>query len=191
MSECDIFCKNNFPSDLRIGKSTRQHGKTFIELTVIVCIVLVCILLFLHRMRFYQEQAEQTAMQEVVNALNSALLLQYGQIITRGHADDVITLARDNPMNWLQKRPRNYLGEFFDPVAASAVEGNWLFDLKSRELVYLIDHHNYFKPGSDDQQWVRFHLVPHYETARTSSSNAGKKKLTGVAFEPVQPYSWF
>jgi len=63
-------------------------------------------------------------------------------------------------MSWLQKKPRNYAGEFFGPTQQSAESGNWIFDLKTRDLVYLVRNAGHFKPGKDGNNWIRFTLPP-------------------------------
>lgn len=171
--------------------ATLESGFTLIELVVVIIIIVVLMGVALDRFMFYQEQAEKVAMEGVVGALDSALILQYGQIMTRGKAGDLAALVRDNPMNWLQKRPRNYSGEFYDPTPLAVESGNWLFDLKSRELIYTVRNRNHFKPGSDGRPWIRFHVATRYDPSRLPSLQAAPPELTGVLLEPVEPYSWF
>lgn len=168
-----------------------SRGFTLIELIVVIIIVVVLMGLFFNRVLFYQELAEKTAMEGVTGAIQSALTLQYGQILTRGKPSDLPALVTDNPMNWLQKKPRNYVGEFYDPVPQAVESGNWMFDLKSRDLIYVMRSANYFKPGWDGRKWIRFHVTTHYELSRLPSLQAAAPDLTGVLFEPVEPYHWF
>lgn len=168
-----------------------SRGFTLIELIVVIIIVVVMMGVFLERMLYYVEQAEKTAMVEVSNAIQSALVMQYGQILTRGQASDVPLLAQDNPMSWLQKKPRNYAGEFYDPTPLTVESGNWMFDLKTRDLIYVVRNANYFKPGKDGKKWIRFHVVINYEVSRLPSLQNAPATLTGTLFEPVEPYSWF
>ncbi len=169
----------------------RIHGFTLIELIVVIIIIVVMMGLFLNRALFYQEQAEKTAMEDVAGTIQSALTLQYGQLVTRGRPSDLNALVQDNPMNWLQKKPRNYSGEFYDPTPLAVESGNWVFDLKSRDLVYVIRNANYFKPGKDGQKWIRFHVGVTREASRLPSLQDAPPELTGVQFGPVEPYSWF
>ncbi|MHB0925573.1 MAG: prepilin-type N-terminal cleavage/methylation domain-containing protein [Gallionellaceae bacterium] len=168
-----------------------SRGFTLIELIVVIIIVVVMMGVFLERMLYYVEQAEKTAMVEVSNAIQSALVMQYGQIMTRGQESDVPILAQDNPMNWLQKKPRNYAGEFYDPTPPTVESGNWMFDLKTRDLIYVVRNANYFKPGKDGKKWIRFHVVINYEVSSLPSLQNAPATLTGTLFEPVEPYSWF
>lgn len=168
-----------------------SKGFTLIELIVVIIIIVVMMGLFLNRALYYQEQAEKTAMEQVAGTIQSALILQYGQVMTRGKSSDVAALVQDNPMNWLQKKPNNYSGEFYDPTPLAVESGNWVFDLKSHNLVYVVRNANYFKPGKDGKKWIRFHVVTYYEASRLPSLQAAPPELTGAVFEPVEPYSWF
>jgi prepilin-type N-terminal cleavage/methylation domain-containing protein len=168
-----------------------SKGFTLLELIVVITIIVFMMGLFMNRMLFYQEQAEKTAMEQVVGAVQSALTLQYGEILTRGKPSDAAALAQDNPMNWLQKRPPNYSGEFYNPTPQAVVPGNWMFDLKTRDLIYVVRDGNYFKPGKDGRKWIRFHVVLNYTASRLPSLQNAPDELTGMVFEPVEPYSWF
>jgi prepilin-type N-terminal cleavage/methylation domain-containing protein len=168
-----------------------QRGFTLLELIVVISIAVVLMGSLLNRAVFYIEQAEKTAMEEVAGSIQSALTMQYGQIQTRGKTSDVAALVQDNPMNWLQKKPRNYAGEFYDPTPLAVESGNWVFDLKSRELVYVVRNSNYFKPGRDGKKWIRFHIDVKYAASRLPSLQNAPHELTGILFEPVEPYSWF
>lgn len=168
-----------------------SKGFTLLELVAVISIIVVLMGLFLNRALFYMEQAEKTAMEQVAGSVQSALTMQYGQILTRGKPSDVAALASDNPMNWMQRRPRNYAGEFYDPAPVTVAPGNWVFDLKSRELIYVPDRTDHFKPGRDGKKWIRFHVVVNYEPSRLPSLQSAAPELTGLMFVPVEPYSWF
>lgn len=168
-----------------------SKGFTLFELVMVITIIVILMALFMNRALFYQEQAEKAAMEGVAGAIQSALILQYGQLQTRGKPSDVAALAKDNPMNWLQKKPINYAGEFYDPTPLSVEHGNWVFDLKTRDLVYLLRNDGHFKPGRDGKSWIRFHVAAHFEPSRLPSLQSAPPELTGMLFEPVEPYSWF
>lgn len=168
-----------------------QRGFTLIELIIVIIIIVTLMGLFLNRALYYQEQAEKTAMEGVAGAIQSSLIMQYGQVLTRGKSSDAAALAQDNPMNWLQKKPRNYAGEFYDPTPLSFESGNWVFDLKSRDLIYLVRNASYFKPGKDGKKWIRFHVAVSHEVSRLPSLRNAPPELTGIQFEPTEPYSWF
>lgn len=168
-----------------------SKGFSLFELVVVISIVAVLAGVFLDRILFYQEQAEKTAMVEVVGVIQTALILQYGEVLTRGRGSDMSFLKKDNPINWLQQKPRNYAGEFYAPTPLSVESGNWVFDLKSRNLIYIPNIANNFKPGKDGKRWIRYHVSIKYEQSRLPSLQDAPPELTGMLFEPVEPYSWF
>src|SRR5450759_356915 len=75
-----------------------SKGFTLLELIIVITVIVVLMGLFLNRAMFYMEQAEKTAMEQVAGTIQSALIMQYGQILTRGKLSDVAVLAQDNPM---------------------------------------------------------------------------------------------
>ena len=168
-----------------------SRGFTLIELVVVITIIVVMMGMFLNSMLFYQEQAEKTAMEGVAGVIQSALTMQLGQIMVRGKPSDAAVLDQENPMNWLQRKPRNYAGEFYDPNPLTVESGNWVFDLKSRDLIYVMRNAGHFKPGKDGKKWIRFHVALIYETPRLPSLQNAPQELTGALFEPVEQYSWF
>lgn len=164
---------------------------TPVELIAGTVIIILLLGVFVNRTLFYQEQAEKAAMETVAGAVQTALLIQYWQAAIRGNPADVAALARDNPMNWLRKPPYNYAGEFYAPTPRAAGPGNWMFDLKSRELVYVLRNANHFTPGDDGKKWIRFHVAMKNETPHQPSLQNTPAGVAGVLFEPVEPYVWF
>ena len=168
-----------------------SKGFTLLELIVVISIVAILAGVFLNRVSFYQEQAEKTAMEQVAGAVQSALVLRYSTLMVRGAANEkeLTALATDNPINWLQQKPHNYAGEYFDPTPQAVPPGHWVFDLKSHDLIYTVDHADYFTPGKDGKKWIRFHVQLGYEPA-LGRPGAGKE-LTATLFQPTEPYHWF
>ena len=170
-----------------------QHsvkGFTLIELIIVISIVAVLAGMFLSRVAYYQAQAEKAAMEQMAGALQSALVLRYGALMVRVAANEkeLSALAADNPVNWLQQKPRNYAGEYYDPTPGAVGPGNWMFDLKSRDLIYVVDHGDYFIPDKDGKKWIRFHVKLGYDqiVGRPESG----KEVTATLFEPTEPYHW-
>lgn len=168
----------------------RDLGITLFELIVVVVIIATLMGLFMNRVLFYQELAEKVAMEEVALTIQSALHLQFAQDATRGKLYDAPPYVRDNPMGLLQKRPKNYAGEFYDPTPVSIAPGHWMFDLKSRDLIYLPDRTGHFMPGRDGHKWIRFHVRVGYDVAE-DRQGGNMKQLVAAQFEPTEPYHWF
>lgn len=166
-----------------------ERGFTLIELLVVISIVAIMSSVLLGRMQNYQERAEKAAMEQFAGTLQSALTLKYGRLITQHMEANAPALATENPMRWLAKPPINYAGEFYDVTPHAVAPGNWVFDLKTRNLIYLVDRSDHFTPGKDGHKWVRFHVELLYENSTGPSDREGKE-LVGIVFEPTEPYRW-
>ena len=164
-------------------------GFTLIELIVVITIMVILSSVLLSRIYYYQERAEKAAMEQVASALQSALTLQHARLLTQGLESNATLLAAENPMKWLAKIPGNYAGEFYEVTPRAVAPGNWVFDLKTRNLIYVVDRSDHFTPGKDGKKWVRFHVNLLYEAP--DISNKKGKELVGTLFEPIEPYTWF
>ncbi|MFH0933772.1 MAG: type II secretion system protein [Pseudomonadota bacterium] len=165
-------------------------GFTLLELIAVISIIAILAGLFLTRVPYYQERAEKAAMQQVEGALQSALVMRYGALLTRGAANEqqLNLLATANPMDWLQQKPQNYSGEFYDPTPGAVAPGHWMFDLRSRELIYVLDRAENFTPGRDGKKWIRFRVHLGYEPALGKPDSG--KELATTLLKPTEPYHW-
>lgn len=173
----------------RILYPASSRGFTLLEFIVVISIISILAGLFLKRVPLNQELAEKAAMEQTAAAMQSALVMRYGSLLAGGNAteSELKALASENPMKWLQQKPGNYAGEFFDPGVSTVKPGQWVFDLKSRDLIYVLDRSEYFTPGKDGQKWIRFHVRFEYE----KNAAGGKKQPSATLFTPAAPYRWF
>ncbi len=164
-----------------------SKGFTLFELAVVVCIVAVLLVVFLNRVLFYQEQVEKAGMIGVITSVQSSLNMQQLGYLIRNEDAKIANLTKDNPINWLDDKPPNYVGEFFDPALDTIAPGNWAFDLKSRDLIYVPDNTRNISFAGDGKKWLRFRVKLEQEGAKDTT---GKGSVISASFEPVAPYRW-
>lgn len=160
----------------------RQAGLSLLEFMVVASILAVFAGLLLNRLHYYQEVAEKTNMEVTVSALKSALRFEMARALMAGEKIDYPRLARENPMNWLERKPPNYLGEIHRD-AGGLTRGAWYFDTENRELVYLPALDDHFVPDSHGQVRIRYRI----------ELLAGKNSadIVTVQLKEVEAYSWF
>lgn len=126
----------------------RTRGFTLLEFSVTVLVTAALSALLLNRFDFYRDQAEMAAARQVVGALRTALHTRAAQLRVAGREDELRALAADNPMNWLVRRPDNYLGEYYSPDAARIGRSGWVFDPRDKSLVYMLPDAESFSFGT-------------------------------------------
>lgn len=166
-----------------------SKGFTLVEMLVVISIVGILASMLFSRVLIYQELAEKAAMQQVASALQSALVLQYGHRMALGMGSEINNISTENPLDWLAQKPINYAGAFHAIKPGAIEPGNWAFDLRSHELIYIPNHNEYFVPAQDGLKWVRYRTRFAYE-AIPGHKGTGLKVLAGVTFAPVEPYQW-
>lgn len=165
-----------------------RPGFTLVELIVVVCIVALCAALLLDRLRYYQEAAEKTAMEQTVGALKSALQLRVAAMLLKGQERNIESLARANPIEWLIDPPAGYRGEFRAPEPA-VPRGSWYFDATRIELVYVPNLDAHLKSGRGGSP-LRFRVQIEFEPVEPDSKRT-RGALAATRLVPVTPYVWF
>jgi len=169
-------------------KDRRQRGSSPFEFVVATAIVGVIGGVLLEHMLYLQEYAEMTAMDLTVANLRTGLRYKAGDLLIRDKVPEIATLADENPIDWLQNRPDNYLGEF-DVEPDTDLRGKWYFDKTRRELVYTINNRRHFVPASGQDYDLRWHAV---RLGANAASVAGSpSNLQWVALVQDAGGRWF
>jgi len=171
----------------------RTVGFTLLELVVVACVISILAVVLLNRLQSYQVLAEKTAMEQTVGTIRSALNLRVAALIATNRMDALPELAAQNPMDWLAQTPANYAGAYFgDKARGSVVSGQWYFDLKDRNLVYLVHNHGGFFREDAAPAPIRFRtrLVFAAKNFPGASGQVAGKPVEGVVFEQIDPHVW-
>jgi prepilin-type N-terminal cleavage/methylation domain-containing protein len=170
------------------AKDQRQRGFSLLELVVAVAIVVVFGGVLLQRMLYLQEFAEMTAMELTVANLRTGLRYKTGDLLMRDKVSEIATLADENPVDWLENHPENYLGEF-ELKPDTDLRGKWYFDKTRHELVYTVNKGRHFLPAGDQDYALRWHAVR--IGAKEESTSGSKSNAQWVALVQVAGGRWF
>lgn len=182
-----LHCGKRCLTQSSIFNPRSSAGFTLIELVIVIGIIGILASIFLQRVWFYQEMAEKAAMQQVVGAVQTALVLEYGHRLASNNGAALAGITRENPLEWLAVKPANYAGEL-PLVRAGAIEpGNWVFEQSTYELIYYPFHREYFIPATSGDDSIRFKARAVYETNRYDNK---RTEFAGMIFAPVKPYQW-
>ena len=171
-------------------------GFSLLEFVVVVVIIGVLATLLLNRILFYQEQAEKTAMEQTLGTLRSALHLQMANLVVNGKSDVLVGLTKQNPMTWLSEKPANYVGEYYSPRPGMIKSGNWYYDMRDKNLVYLATNTQHLHATPPDSNQLRFSLstvTGENDLLASTPADAEKQnqRVVGIVLLPTKPYAWF
>lgn len=140
-----------------------KPGFTLIELVVAITVIVLLMTAFLTRIWVYQREIERIAAERVVRTLRSGLQIQLASMNSRGRMNELPSLLLQNPIDWLARKPPNYLGAFYHPDEADLETGNWFFDKKNHKLVYLFRHSDNSDSAEPNQLKFKVKLVNNRE----------------------------
>jgi general secretion pathway protein G len=171
-------------------RDRKGRDYSLFELVVAGAIVLAVVGVLLDQIRFYQEQAERSAMRSTIALLQSALALRAMAVLVRGDPASIGRLERENPMDWLAQQPANYAGAFYGDPPERISGGGWYFDRAARTLIYQVWRGGHFESSPEDRQEIRFRVVAEYGDLDGSGQTA-MRGLKRLHIGSDKPYRWF
>lgn len=173
----------------RVGSDARlrMRGFSLLELAAVIAIIAVLSGYAIERLWGVQVDAERTAMETIVGALQSALGMKVAEAFLAGDKAGLAALADSNPMERLSETPKNYLGVMQDVDAAGIRGGQWYFDLRARVLVYRVYNSAYFRGGAGEPARARFAVRLELDALR---SDGRGQDVVGARLVVIEPYAW-
>ncbi len=167
-----------------------SEGFTLFEFLVVVTFISLLGAVLLERLWRYQEHAEKAAMEQMVGALRSALRLKIAEYLPKGRAS-LLQLVSANPMDWLDEKPANYVGDRYGTAPVSVPAGSWYFDLRDKSLVYKVAG-RHFMADHNGQKEVRYQVRAVSDiNAKDGDDIADKQSINGVTLVSLGSYRWF
>jgi len=162
-----------------------MRGFTLIELILVICLVSVFAVVGVDRLFFYQERAEQAAMEATLASFKMGLQIRSAELSIANQRNNVGALERENPVRWLDAPPANYAGEYRTPTEP----GKWYFAPDAAELVYVPNNTRYLRLPDGAAIELRFKVRLKYDDI---DSAAGKSRVpAGIRIVAQTEYKWF
>lgn len=165
-----------------------NRGLTRFDLVVTIGLISVLTGIFAQRFLYLQEYAEKTVMEATVMNIRSGLRYKLAELIVEERGSEIPALMNENPIQWLERPPENYVGEFAYPENAVIPSGNWYFDKSLKQLVYRLNRDSYFE-GSGTVSEIRYRIGG--VAKNRQSGELVVQGLSSLTLEVVAPVSWF
>jgi hypothetical protein len=130
------------------GFSLLQRGFSRFEFAVVAAVFAILVGTAAHRLNLYQQEIETVAAKQLIATVRAALQMKVAHLLAAQRQNELLTLADENPMEWLTGKPKNYLGEYYSPDNRNFTSASWYFDRSDRTLVYLLRNRNSFASHS-------------------------------------------
>lgn len=142
----------------------------------------IFVAIMISRVQSYHAEAERVAAEQLVATIRTALQVRAAKAVIEGGDQGLLPLLEDNPLNWLQEKPANYLGEYYAPNHADLAPQNWYFDRADRSLVYLFGNTKSF--SSETLIFLKF-KVKLSRSSTPAELNRRSGNSTGLVFDQV------
>jgi prepilin-type N-terminal cleavage/methylation domain-containing protein len=168
----------------------KPHGFSLVELMVVVIAVGILAGALLERVLPLIGRAQRTAFVQVRVDLQTALLLEAAERITRGEAATLPSLAQANPMTLLLSPPANYMGSFARPPD-DVPAASWYFDEHSHRLVYRVGRYARFDAQGGPPGRIELTTEFVFEDRDGSGSfEPARDEFEGLRLAPVHAFAW-
>lgn len=169
----------------------RAGGFSLLELVVVVVAVGVLAAVALDRMLPLVGRAQRAAFLQVRSELQSALLLEAADRITRGETELLGELAGTNPMTLLLKAPANYLGELDADAARRAPGHSWHYDPARGRLVYRVGRYTRFEPLDEPTDRIELVVSLVYDDRNADGVfDPSGDRFEGLRLDDASRYRW-
>lgn len=174
----------------RFGHGLRRELSR-VELVISLTVILILVGVAIHKMLDVFAAAEEANMTATLNRVRSAVMLAALTRLVRGDAPGIAALVQANPMDLMQRPPRNYIGERQAADPKQIPGGVWYFDRRARQLVYRVDHAGRFHTLLPGPRRARFRVHLRYTDAnRNGFFDPGVDAFEGIDVVPRESYRW-
>ena len=169
----------------------QARGFSLLELVVVVIVVAILLGVALDRLLPLVGRAQRAAFIDVRRELQSALLLEAAERITRGESATLPSLAGANPMTLLLTPPVNYVGSLAAPRPEDVPPASWYFDEASATLGYRVGRHTRFAAKDGPERLIELRVAFVFgDRDADGRFDAVRDDFGGLRLEPVHAYDW-
>jgi hypothetical protein len=159
-----------------------HRQRNYLQSALYVIVAGICATVLLERLLAYAETAEKVAVDATLSRLQAGLYARLAFHALRNEKEAIEAMVLRSPFAETEAKAANYLGEL-EAAPAQAKGGQWFFDRRRREIVYLPRLSRFLEgeAGGPAPAALRFkvHLV-----------ERSPGTYSGVHLGPIEPFRW-
>ena len=172
-------------------RMSRSSGFSLVELLVVVIAIGILAGALLDRVLPLIGRAQHTAFLQVKADLQTALLFEAAELITRGEGASLQSLEDRNPMTLLLTPPANYVGSFKLPQEDEMPVASWYFDEHTHRLVYRVGRYTRFDALGGPPGRVELKTEFVFDDRNGDGTfEPGPDDFRGLRLTPAHAFSW-
>jgi len=169
----------------------RPSGFSLVEFLVVVVAISIVAGVLLDRVLPLIGRAQRAAFVQVRADLQTALLFEAAERVTRGDAASLQNFADRNPMTFLVAPPANYVGSFAQPHEDDIPVASWYFDEHVHRLVYRVGRYTRFDALGGPPGRVELKTEFVFDDRNGDGTfEPGPDDFKGLRLTPVHAFAW-
>lgn len=133
-----------------------QKNKRRLEQLIALLLASILVMTFFIYVQKVSIVVERESVRQSLSSIRVGIRMFILTDIVHGGAVNMRAYENTNPMQFQEKPPVNYAGEFSSEEAVKVMPGNWYYDLSARQLVYRVSHYPLFE--NDNRRELRYRL---------------------------------
>lgn len=143
-------------------KPERQRGFSSLEFAVVIAVFCVFAGVLLQRLLYYEAYTERVYFDLTARQMQNALRMRVANLMIEKKPVDYVGIAKENPMDWLEKKPAGYVESLEGNDVEDVGNGEWYFDKVQHKVLYRPQLDGEFGALLDEQGLVRIGLFFRY-----------------------------
>lgn len=163
----------------------KMKGISILELSITISLICLLIAIYISKFMILSANAERINLQQMRNTLSMSTKLAFIHEIQKSRYD-ITPDSCLNPIDYLEQKPKNYLGSLENPDPQKISGGMWYFNSRDCVLNYRVDHEHAFVTSLSPPARARFKVQKIF----AKPNGLQNFRLEDLRFESLEPYRW-
>ncbi len=172
-----------------------QRGSIRVENLIPILLILVLFVVLLYKLLGIASISEKLIISGRIQQFQAALDIHFAQLMMTGKQQQAKLLEGSNPLTFYQiafpnQELKNYLGERWEVPFEQLEGGSWIFDSKSRNLIYKLKQNDLVINTDPIGLRLQWRVKPQIVEENDLNGNGKRRRVESVKLESVYSFYW-